>query len=637
MLIEKVEDLKKIPKSAPIVYLDVETTGLDPRKDSLLLVQLYINDISYVINFTTVKTIEPLRNLLQESLVVAHNMTFDYQWIYAQGIEMQHVACTMVNESLLTAGLFVQSIDGKGMSLASTVYRRYNIVLNKSIRDEFINYKGTISQDALLYAEQDTIVLKRLYEDQIRELEHKGLLDTYKLECDLLPVTARMEYVGIPFSKEDLESIRPKFVDFAHKSAQLLQDVFIHNGAADTIVCERDYYWCVNPDSKPQMVEVFNNLGIRVDSLNQKTLVRWDYKNRDEESIAYEDYTDDLTFVDALESYGGYTNKILRAYAFYIGAEKLLTSYIDKMIAKAESDRLYLRFNQVGARSTGRYSGDGQQLPKDSKLSRLGINASIRNCVKASEGMVLVGADLAAIELVILADRSGDERLIYEIERGDVHLLVTKEIIGKFIPVALGITPENKKKQPYDTIRDFSKTLSYGIAYGVTGKELSNQAMSKLGALNVQYTAEHGDESIKLWYDLFPVAGQWLKDSQNMVFDGYTDSVLGRKRFFDLSKVMESKWTKLAAMRAGCNQRVQSTCADMMKLAMVYVDRLLDRNKAWIILTVHDELILESREDYAIEAARILKFGMEHATKKFLSRLAHTVVVNPFISKRYDK
>lgn len=638
MLIRTVEDMQKIPKHADVVYLDTETHGLYPRSGSLLLVQLYINGLSYIIDYTQVKTLEPIRNLLETSLVVAHNMVFDWQWIHSTGIEMPRVACTMINEAILTAGLFLKKLsNGQGLSLADTVYRRYDIMLDKSIRDEFINYNGTISEKALEYAEDDTVVLQRLFEDQLEELRDKELIPVYDLECELIPTTARMEMVGVPFRRDELEEIRPHFVKFVKRSDQLLQDVFIENGAANVIVCEADGYWCVNTSSQPQKVAAFNAIGIDVPNLDSKTLVKWDYAHRKDTSIDYEDYTDDEDLITALENFGGYTHKALRAYAFLIGADRLLSSYIDRFLKRIEDDRLYLRFNQMGARATGRYSGDGQQMPRDDKLKRLGIDASIRSCIHAQPDMRIIGADLAAIELVILADRSGDTRLIHEIEQGDVHLVVTREVLGEFIPLAKEITEENKGKGKFKLLRDFSKTLSYGIAYDITGKELSNQAISKLGALNIKITQAQGDEMVKHWYRLFPVAGAWLQQSQMMVFDGFTDSVLGRKRFFDMNHVLKNKWTKLAAQRAGCNQRVQSTSADMIKRAMVLCDKRLDRTQAWIILTIHDEIVLESKVEYAKEAAHILEQCMEEATKSFLTRLAHTVKVRAFVSDRYDK
>lgn len=649
-IIRTLHELQAICKPYEWIGYDLETNSLDPRKGQILLASMTTPDSTYVIDIITLglKAYEYLKiPLTQSDLVINHNITFDYKWtLHHTGIEIENMSDVMINEQVLTAGLFVQGLEGKPFSLNSIAYRRLGIKLKKDIRKEFIDHvAGTpLSDEAYEYAGEDTQILRAIYDQQVQEIQEKGLDQVFGLECSLIPVTAYMELTGILVDTDTLATFREPIERYIKKCDQMLQDAFIANGAADTIYFYKDGYRCINTSSRDQKLKALNAVGVNVDALDSKTLVRWDFRNRKKKTsqIEYEQLLDedDQDIGDAIEKFGGYENKYLRALAFYTGAEKLLSAYVNGIIEKTdtETNRFYPWYRQCGARSTGRYSGNIQQIPKNDKLKRLGLDLSIRECFIAPKGRKLIIADFSAIELVILADRSNDERLAYEHVHGDVHTIVCNEVLAKFIPLAGEVTKKNAKQHPYKIIRDFSKVFSYGIAYGVTGKALADQAMEKLGALNIVFTPDQGDEGIELWYKAFPVAGQFLKESARMAVTlGYTDSIWGRKRWFDLDGMKNNKWRYLAAQREGSNQRIQSTSADMTKLAMLYCFNMLDRNKARIIMSVHDEIVLEAKDSYVDQAARILKSSMETAARDILKNLGHTVEIFPQVSTRYDK
>lgn len=643
--IEHYHDLVPDLLSLEWIGFDLETTGLDPKLDKILLVSISTTLDTYVLDFTRldISLLQQLKPLFESAFVVGANITFDYRFLFWHtGIKIDRMTDVMVNEQVLTAGKFIPPIGkARPFSLAAIAHRRLGITLDKDVREEFINYAGSLSEEAYIYAAQDTSILRAIYDQQLTEIRAHALEQIHELENSLLPVTAHMELSGVLVDREQLRSLEAPIERYIETCNRVLQDLIIGNGAANRIVCG-DIYRAINPKSKDQILEAFNMLEINIDSLEAKVLAKWDLKRNKETLARLENLlrTDETDIQTAIEEFGGYNNPYLRAYAFLIGAEKLLGTYVKGMQDKIHEDgKFYPWFRQCGARSTGRYSSNAQQIPKNDKLDRLGLKGlSIRECFIAPSGRKLIIADFSAIELVILADLSGDIRLTQEILHGDIHIVVTQEVLGTFFPIAQEITGKNRKQHPFDILRDFSKTFSYGIAYGVTGKSISEQATIRLAALKLKLTSEQGDQGVELWKKAFSEAGKFLNESARMaVTKGYTTSAWGRKRWFDLDYIKTNKWSFLAAQREGSNQRIQSTSADMTKLAMLYTHNMLNPKKGHIILSVHDEIVLEADEDYAEQAVYILKMGMETAARKILKNLGHTVIVNPEISSRYNK
>lgn len=649
-IIKTTEQLHTIPLTQSWIGYDLEFSSLDVRKGILLLMSITTEQETYVIDCTalTKKDLQYLKPLFETALCIGANITIDYKYTYHHlGMELRYMSDVMVLEQMLTAGLFIPSTNGKPFSLQSITQRRLGISLKKDIREEFIHYSGTLSDAAYIYAGEDTQCLKAIYDQQCAEIEKHKLEKIKEIEDTLLSVTAMMEYTGVPLNIHELHALEMPFQRYLQTCERMFQDIFISQGAASVLYFGAEGYKCLNINSRDQVIAAFNMLGLDITSLSAKELVKWDYKNRKrKDNISFQQLLneDEEDIADAIDRFGGYENPYLRAYAFYKRADKLMTAYIIGLQKRYDFDtkRIYPWYKQCGARSTGRYSSDIQQIPKDNKLKELGIHESIRSCIQAPEGKVFFYGDFSAIELVILADRSDDKRLAHEIQQGDVHLVVTKEVLGKFIPIALEITQENKGSGWFKTLRDFSKIISYGIAYGITGKNLYEQAQVMLGSLfthfHIKISIEQWDDAIEYWKKTFSGAGKYLNESANMaVTKGYTDSYLGRKRFFDLEEIKKNKWKFLAAQREGSNQRIQSTSADMTKLSLIYCYELLDKERAQLILTVHDENVGESTVEYAEEAARILKESMERAAREVLPNLGHTVQVEIHITERYDK
>jgi DNA polymerase I len=641
-IINTLEALKELQLSGTLGY-DLETTGLNPKESKILLMQLATTEHAYVIDFTKIdlKRAMPYIKPFFDNFLIGANISFDIRFLqWHTGIEIRNCTDVMVNEQVLYAGKFLGG-RGNQFSLAAITKRRLDIDLDKSIRDEFINYNGSLTEQAYAYAASDVIILHEIYEQQLQELTNHDLLRVHDLENSLLPVTAHLELNGVLIDKEKLHSLIEPIKRYRDRCEQLFQDLLIQHGGAHRLVTGERYY-CVQTNSKPQVLESLQAVGVDIESLEAKKLARWDLRKNKETLQLFDNFLDqdDRDIQEAIEHFGRHQNPYLRAYTFMQGADKLLNTYVLGLEEKINNDgRWYPWFKQCGARSTGRYSSNAQQLPKNDKLDILGLQGlSIRECIIAPKGKKLIIADFAAIELVILAALSNDQRLIEEHLHGDIHAVVTREVLGNFFSIAKEITDKNKKSHPFDILRNFSKVFSYGIAYGVTGASIADQAASRLAGIGLSLSVEQGDQGIQQWKRTFADAGKFLDQSADMaVTKGYTTSVLGRRRWFDLNFIKDNKWRYLAARREGSNQRIQSTSADITKLAMLYVYNMLDRSRAQMILTIHDELVLECNSDYVEQACYYLKHGMQQAARDILPRLGETVIVDPQISSAYDK
>lgn len=644
-VIEDTQEAQNILKSiqSGIVYMDLETTGLDPYSDKILLMSLRYNDVTYVFNFNKVDFYELLPilcSLLENRNVckVFHNAVFDLKMLfhYTQKIA-QNVYCTMVAEQVLKAGLLV----GK-FTLADVTYRRLGKLLNKAIREKFLNKEeDTFSEEELFYSAEDVNVLDLIYQQQQEEIAYWNLERIISLEKQCLPITAHMEYGGICVNRNKLENAIPVAETIRARMNKDIQQYVITHGLAQEIVFSRDGIKAINVSSNPQMLEVIQKSGIDVESLKKDALSDWDSKHGKEE---FELDSDDDFAV-------GYENPLLRKLAVYKAVDKLLGTYYTGILRSINpiTHKVHPGFNQCGAGSTGRYSSSSpnfQNMPQDKNFAPLGLGDYIvRHVFIPAPRRKFIISDYSGIEMVIIAAMSCDNILIEQIKNGDIHSYVANNLFGTVIQERFGslITKENKKQEVFDRIRDAFKPVSYGIAYGSTGHGVYRGCASKLAKVDVHITFEEAESWVHRWkHELFPGTGKFFEyNSRSAVTKYYTESAIGRKRFWNKEFVHSNKWRYLAVQREGMNQPVQSTSADMTKLGQLLLYDHLDLSRGRLVGTIHDELLVEVDEDYVEEAIPIVKNAMESAGYMILPQLRKypypLIIAEPKVSNKYDK
>ncbi|MER3553418.1 MAG: DNA polymerase I [Meiothermus sp.] len=273
---------------------------------------------------------------------------------------------------------------------------------------------------------------------------------------------------------------------------------------------------------------------------------------------------------------------------------KLKNTYLDPLpkLVHPRTGRLHTRFNQTVA-ATGRLSSSDpnlQNIPVRTEIGR-----RIRKGFVAAPGMRLVAADYSQIELRLLAHMSGDENLkkVFQ-ERADIH---TQTAAWMF-----GLKPEAVKPDQ----RRAAKTINFGVLYGMSAHRLS-------GELGISYA--EASEFIERYFAGYPQVKAWIEQTLAEGREkGYVETIFGRKRFVpDLGSRMKN--VREAAERMAFNMPVQGTAADLIKLAMVHVQPKLEPLGAYLVLQVHDELVVEAPEAAAEEAAKIVQETMRDAWK----------------------
>lgn len=279
----------------------------------------------------------------------------------------------------------------------------------------------------------------------------------------------------------------------------------------------------------------------------------------------------------------------------YRSLSKLKSTYCDGLLKVIEDDgRIHTRFNQVETR-TGRISSlepNLQNIPIRTELGR-----EMRKFFIAGEGKKLIDVDYSQIELRVLSDLANDETMINAFNNGDdIHTITASQVFN--MPV------EMVTKQ----MRSRAKAVNFGIVYGIGAFSLAKD----IGVSN-----KEAKQYIENYLATYSGVDNYMKAMIDLAKDkGYSETLFHRKRY--LPELASSNHMMRAfGERVARNMPIQGTAADIIKIAMVRVDkRLSEENmKAHLILQVHDELIVEAPESEAERALKIVTEEMENACK----------------------
>ena len=301
------------------------------------------------------------------------------------------------------------------------------------------------------------------------------------------------------------------------------------------------------------------------------------------------------TDVDTLEKIK-FANPIVEKILEYRGLSKLNSTYVEGLIPtiNPKDNRIHSCFHQT-ITATGRISSTEpnlQNIPAREELGR-----KIKKAFTAEDGYSFIDADYSQVELRVLASMSGDENMIRAFNNGeDIHKEVASQVFG--VPLE-EVTKEQRSK---------AKAVNFGIVYGITGFGLAEQiGVSRKEAQN--YIDNYLMKFAKVDEYMHEVVSKAKKD-------GYVETLFGRRRYIaelQSSNFMVREFGKRAAM----NTPIQGTAADIMKIAMnnVYKELLESKLDAKLVLQVHDELLIEVKDEDVEKAENILKRNMENAFK----------------------
>jgi len=266
----------------------------------------------------------------------------------------------------------------------------------------------------------------------------------------------------------------------------------------------------------------------------------------------------------------------------YRGLSKLKSTYTDGLCKQAnnETHRVHTSYHQA-LTATGRLSSTDpnlQNIPIRAEIGR-----QIRKAFIAPEGRVLLAADYSQIELRLMAHLSQDDALVDAFNHGqDVHRRTAAEVLG----IPLEEVTNDQRRQ--------AKAVNFGLLYGMSEFGLTRQ----LG-----FTRQESQEYIKQYFRRYPGIYEYMQRTRQVALEqGFVETILGRRLYtpdIDARNMMVRK----AAERAAINAPLQGSAADIIKMAMIEVDKMLPKDQTKMLLQVHDELVFEVDEAIADELA----------------------------------
>jgi DNA polymerase I-like protein with 3'-5' exonuclease and polymerase domains len=545
-----------------VIAVDTETSGLDPLKDRVWLIQLGTDSVQLVVDCMRTDP-SPLREILEGPQVkVFQNAKFDLRMLAASfGLGVDNVADTMLIEQILE-NTFRHGVPR--VSLKSMAKKYLDLELSKEERESFLEPIRDFSPAQIEYARKDVVATYRIFLKQMAELERQSLLQTAEIECRAVPAYAAMELKGICLDRArwaeaasatetEYEAARTKLLNILGGTGP--GDLF---GGLDA-----------DPGSDGQMKAALERLGLKkLKDLRKETLLA-----TGNEAAAL--------LVDFREA---------RALRSSHGMEFL------RHVHPADG-RVHADFSQIAAPS-GRSSCAQPNLQGIPKTERY------RACLRAPEGRRIVTADYAGCELRIIAEASGDPIFIKTFNSGgDLHSIVASQVFKK-----------NVSRTENPELRAKAKVINFGLAYGMGPAGLATQ---------VRTSIRDAEDLLARYFRTFPTIYNFLETSaEEAIKRGYAVTLGGRKCSLPPDKGLQPS-QRAEIERFAKNMPIQGTNADMIKVALAGIfDGFRSAGiDACVINMVHDEIVAEVPEKSAGDAALIVKRQMEKAGRRFIRKV----------------
>ena len=551
---------------------DTETTSLDYRIAEMVgfSVAFDADDAYYVplahdyegapeqLNRETI--LSQIKPILENPSVdkIGHHLKYDAHILQNHGIELQGwYFDTMLASYVVNSVATRHGMDDVARLYLSHLTTTYEQVAGKGVKQKTFNQIEI--ETAAHYAAEDAHVTYRLYEVLSEKLKASPELDSilHKIEMPVARVLTHMEENGIEL---DLKFLDQLSVEFSNTIQNLEQQVIELAGEP------------FNVSSPKQVGEIlFEKLGIKG---GKKTSTG--------------QYSTSESILEKID------HPISALILEYRGLSKLKSTYTDGLQKQANNDsaRVHTSYHQA-LTATGRLSSTDpnlQNIPIRAEIGR-----QIRKAFVAPEGRVLLAADYSQIELRLMAHLSQDEALVHAFQHGqDVHRRTAAEVLG----IELEDVTHDQRRQ--------AKAVNFGLLYG----------MSEFGLIRqLGFSREESQNYIKQYFHRYPGIYEYMQRTRQIASEqGFVETILGRRLYtpdIDARNMMVRK----AAERAAINAPLQGSAADIIKIAMIEVDKMLPKDQAKMLLQVHDELVFEVDADLADELAPKLADIMQSVVK----------------------
>jgi DNA polymerase-1 len=501
-------------------------------------------------------------------LKVGHNLAFDLGSVakYLGGIPAGPYADTRI------AAFLVDSDKAYGFGLKDVAKKYANIDMVKGVGKFVEKHSFDEVHEYALLDVQATAKVWEILRDKIKE---SRLTQVFRLEMDVLPVVTQMKLIGAPIDMDQLGELRRYLESDIEK---VKSRIFHTAGRTFTLTSNSEKQALLFGPKKG------GGRGLKPTVLTPGGKER----QRQGKDLAISDYS---VSAEALEAFRG-QDLLVDQILEYQGLNKLLSTYVlpylgaDGNSGLVDKGRIHTDFNQIGA-ATGRFSSSNPNL-QNVPGSGTEYGKKIRNLFVAPPGHQLVVADYSQIEPRLIAAFSKDPLMVktYQ-DGGDIYTAIGNK---------MGVD------------RKAGKVLVLSIAYGVGPAKISksigctpDEAKDLLGEFSAQFPCVD-----RLKANTITKALQHAERTGGVP---YVCTISGRRRYLpDLTH--ETFWIRLRAQRQAFNTLIQGSAADIMKMAIVFADQDIPE-PAYLTLTVHDELVVVTPDEFAEETARIVKSSME--------------------------
>ena len=577
-----------------ILAIDTETTGLNHISDKIVGISLAIDDThgAYIPirhhsgtpdlldgdniapNQIPIETVrEKLWPILTnpDIIKIGHNLKYDLHIMANEGWDTTQIH--PIDDTMLLSYILHGTRHGHGLDELALMYLGHENIKFSSLfppktRDADMRFDGLAIENACLYAAEDACICRALYDLMRPELNANNKLRELYETCDLplMPILVQMERAGVLADRAKLQHLSAIF----HEQLQKLQSEIWTLAGHEFNIASPKQLGCV----------LFDELNLPAN------------KKRSTDADALNDLID--------------AHEIIEKILNWRSIAKLAGTYADALPRQIASDgRIHTTYLQTGT-NTGRLSSRDPNLQNIPIKTELG--EEIRKCFIAAPHHTLISVDYSQIQLRLLADMANVHTFKETFNNNaDIHEQTARKIFN--IPADQPV--------PRD-MRRAAKTVNFSIIYGISSFGLASQlGVSRGDAQNIINTYMAGLPEIREYID---------KTKEFALANACVYTPWGRR--IELPDVKNPRM-RAYAMRAAINAPIQGFEADLMRRAMVEIEKNIMRpnaDKIRMIMQVHDEIVFECKSEFADEFAHKIKSAMENITQLSIPLVAEFTI-----------